>query len=146
MPSRSRIVVEPLGARELSGITGELISFPVVAHAGWLVRGKKRRLIGYGGLAWRYRDNDDPNKLWCELWFNIAEPKLMRTLTLVRWAQRMLRTARQMGDRVVFCVRVDGERPLSEKLLTIIGMTRAPDLTTFGDGVERTGEVWVWRG
>jgi hypothetical protein len=141
--SRSRIVVEPLGAAGLAAIARRKIDFPVVTYAGWLVSPRgKRKLIAYGGLAWRIADRDDPHRMWCEMWFDIADDRLIRSLTLVRWAKRMLRTARQLGEQRVFVVRE--ARPQSDKLLHLVGMTPAPDLRLFTESEEQPGEIWIW--
>jgi hypothetical protein len=137
--------------RALAAISPVPVTFPVVTYAGWLhkkPRGKRPAppptLIAYGGLAWRVRDRET-GAFWCEVWFDIAEPRLMRTLTLVRWGKRMLKVARQMGEKTVFCVRE--ARPQSDKLLRLVGFVPAPDLRTFdaADGAERPGEIWIWQ-
>lgn len=142
--SKRRLEVRPLSRLELARLLEGPVTFPVVAYAGYLhPAGRSRRapkLIGYGGLAWRTAD-EVTGALRCELWFEVADLALVQPLVLVHWARRMLRTARQMGDAFVFCVRAD--RPHSERLLTLVGMRRS-DLRVSGDGAERPGEIWLW--
>lgn len=137
-----------MSARQLGDIRGNPVDYPVIAYAGYYQpKGINRRpvLIAYGGLAWRVGDRKT-GEPWCEIWFDIARPRLMRSRTLVRWARRMLRTAQQMGDRTVFCVR-DGGRHQSDKLLALVGMKPAPGLRIFeaDGGTEKPGEIWLWQ-
>lgn len=124
---------------ELHAAKGQALDFPVIAYGCY--RGK--RLVAYGGLAWRYTDRVTGHA-WCELWLEVKRPKMLPPVALVRAARRMLKKARQLGEPIVFCVRE--ERPGSEKLLKLAGLTIDPGLRTFGDnGAERSGEIFTWR-
>lgn len=126
-------------------IFGRPLTFPVIAHAIYVRRGKRKPiLVGFGGLCWRFRDAG-ASRNRCDIWFDIEQPDLLNPVTLVRWARRMLRTAVQVGETSVYCIRDD--EPNSAKLLELVGLERmAVDVTiTFEDGSKRTGEIWRWQ-
>lgn len=128
-----------MSTAEVVAAKGAPIAFPLIAHGCY--RGK--RLVAYGGLCWRHTDKDT-GAAWCELWLEVKRVKMLPPVALVRAARRMLRKARQLGEPIVFCVRE--QRPGSEKLLTLAGLTIAPHLQTFGDdGSPRPGEIWTWK-
>lgn len=141
-------VVE-LSARQLEVFTGERITYPVVAYAAVITRGRRPPiLVCIGGLAWRFIEVG-ATRPRCEIFVNVERPDLLSTLTarraLVRWARRMLRTAAQLGEPAVFCIRDD--EPNSAKLLSLVGLERlAGDVSiAFVDGTERPGEIWKWQ-
>jgi len=129
------------------------VPFPVVAYAGMIVdRGTKRRpkpplLICYGGLCWRFR-NVGADRERCDIWLDVVDAKLLKSATaalgLVRWARRMLRTAAQLGEPAVYCIRDD--LPGSARLLSIVGLDRVAEGVPFylEDGTERTGDAYRW--
>lgn len=140
----------PLGGRDLDAFYGRRVSFPVIAHAG-IIRQKGNKppiVVAVAGLAWRFYNSEEDAMLGrrrrCDIFLAVLKPKLVNPLLLVRWGKRMLRTAQQVGETSVFCIRDD--EPNSEKLLTLVGLERqAGDVTiTFDDGASRTGEVWRW--
>lgn len=98
----------PLSAAELNAIYVEPVNYPVIGWAG--VRDKE--VVAIGGLAWRFGR--------CELWFDVIEPGKVPTISVVRWARRMVEQARQLGEKDVFCLRDD--HPRSAKLLSAVGM------------------------
>lgn len=117
------------------------MTFPIIAYAGYLHRRRGApKLIGYGGLCWRFR-NPGAAAERCDIWFDTVEHRLIRPLTLVRWARRMIKVAEQLGDREVYCVRDD--EPNSAKLLELAGLRLAENVEiSFEDGSRRSGEVW----
>lgn len=129
------------------------MTFPVIAHAAIVVgRGTKARpkpplLVAYGGLCWRFI-NDGEKRARCDIWLDVVDAKRLKSATaalgLVRWARRMLRTAAQLGEPAVYCIRDD--HPNSAKLLSLAGLERlAGDVSiVFDDGTQRTGEVYRW--
>lgn len=126
-------------------MSGRTIDFPILTYAGLYFGPNKAepRLIAYGGLCWRFIA-EGSNRPRCDIWFDVRDKRLIRPLTLVRWARRMLRVAVQMGETAVFCIR-DAE-PNSAKLLTLAGLRLAEDVSiSFDDGTVRPGEVWQWR-
>ncbi len=134
---------------EISALTGRSITWPMITYAGlYYPRRGKPRLVAYGGLAWRFAKLDGSPR--CDIWLDVVDRKLMgrlnRGLTLVRWAKKMLRVARQLGDREVFCIRDD--EPNSAKLLRLAGLVLMDGAATltFEDGSHRTQEVWRWQG
>lgn len=143
-----KIEIVELSARQLEVFAGERVTYPVIAHAGVVLRGRRLPvLVCFGGLAWRFIA-EGATRPRCEIWVNVERPDLLSTLsarrTLVRWAQRMLRTAAQLGEPAVFCIRDD--EPNSAKLLTLAGLKRlAGDVSiTYADGTARSGEMWQW--
>lgn len=82
--------------------------FPVVVYGG--VEGDQ--VLAAGGLLWRDQK--------CCAWVDVFADMAPRTITLVRWAKRMLRMAGQIGETEVYIVR-DETKPNSEKLLRLIG-------------------------
>jgi hypothetical protein len=134
----------PLAARDLIAIHGRPLDFPVIAYAAWAPRGRRKPvLVGYGGLCWRFPSPDPESaRRRCDIWLELERPDLINPLALVRWARRMLRTAAQVGETSVYCIRDD--EPNSAKLLALAGLERMDgdvDIT-FDNGSKRTGEVW----
>lgn len=135
----------PLGAADITALTGRRIDFPLLSYAGLWHKGKKPPIVvAYGGLCWRFTAPEG-NRARCDIWVDVLAPELVPPLTLVRWGQRMLRQAAQLGESAVYCIR--DEHPNSEKLLRLAGLTRLADGVPiiFEDGDTRTGEVWEWR-
>lgn len=127
-------------------LAGRPVDFPVLTYAAtWTARRKDAvpQVVGYGGLCWRFT-NPGERRPRCDIWFDLVTPGRIPPVTLVRWARRMLRTAAQMGEPVVYCIRDD--EPNSAKLLTLAGLRLAENVTiSFADGGERPGEIWQWR-
>lgn len=144
-PSR-RVTVEPATPGQLSDFTGHLVGFPVFVRAAWLHRRRgKPKLIAFGGLAWR-RTHRDTDRTWCEIWLDVVDPRCVPALTLVRWARRMLRSAEQLGEPIVFCVRGGDDPPKSRKLLELVGMSIDPTLHIYADdGTVEPGDIFTWR-
>lgn len=137
----------PVSPADVARFTGLTIPWPIITYAGiYTPRRGKPKLIAYGGLVWRFTMPDGRPR--CDIWFDVADHKLMarlnRGLTLVRWARRMVRLARQMGEAAVFCVRDDD--PNSAKLLGLAGLELGENVTLeFEGGAKRTGEIWFAR-
>lgn len=148
MASKSKTTVEivELSAFTLAELYGRPVPFPVIGHAAILKRPRRKPIvIGYGGLCWRFYNSPDDIRRRCDIWCTILRPDLTNAHTLVRWGKRMLRTAAQVGETSVYCIR--DEEPNSRKLLQLVGLERqAGDVEiSFDDGSRRTGEVWRWQ-
>jgi len=111
------------------------IDFPTVAEAGW--RGDD--LLGLGGLSW--------TKGRCWAWYKVVdrtehEGSFVHPHHIVRAGFRMLKKARQLGEREVYAWRDDSERS-SKRLLEILGFRFLgfEDVLTTGGQVEMK-EVW----
>jgi len=139
----AKLEIDPLTLAELERITQRPVTFPIAAWGGYRTVRKKRKLVAYGGLAWRFIPPGQERPR-CDIFLDVVDGKLLSGLTLVRWAQRMLRVAVQMGEEAVYCIRDD--EPNSARLLELVGMTRIEDVAIkFDDGSKRTGEIYVWR-
>jgi len=69
-------------------------------------------ILACGGLAWMHGR--------CWVWVNVFADISGHTRLLLRWASRMMRQARQLGEKEVFVWR-DEWHPSSSKLLEIVG-------------------------
>ena len=119
----------PLSAAELNDLYVNKIAFPVIAWAGV----RDGITVAIGGLAWRFGR--------CDLWFDVLEPGKVPTISVVRWARRLIGQARQLGEKDVFCFR--DEHPRSAKLLSAVGMHMIRvDTATMDDGSSRELELW----
>lgn len=117
--------------RELRRHQG-MVDFPVRAYI--VKRGRK--IIGMGGLAWRWGR--------CDLWLDVRKREEVNSHSVVRLARRMLRIAAQLGETEVYCLRDD--HPNSAKLLRVIGMQHIGDVgVEFYDGTSAMKELWSWQ-
>lgn len=83
-------------------------SSPVVVYGGI----ENQLLHACGGMAW------DEGRCW--LWLDTFGDISDHTYLLIRWARRLLRQARQLGEKEVFVWR-DEQHASSHKLLTLLG-------------------------
>lgn len=118
-------------------VTPETISdkirFPVIAYVA--IEGESA--IASFGLAWHHER--------CWLWFGVETVKARHAVYVVRWARRMLRVARQMGEIAVYSMRSEG--PKSKQLHERLGFTLiGTEPVTFDDGRENVEEIWVHNG
>lgn len=104
------------------------VSFPVIVYGGVEDDGAVRAV---GGLAWI-----DGR---CVAWVNVFADMSSRSLTLFRWAKRVLRMAGQMGEARVFVFR-DEWQPASAKLLGMLGFEMVGVM--FTDGMEAGKEIY----
>lgn len=151
MSSRSKrtgkFAVVDLSAASLEVIAGRRVPFPVIASAAMIVDRPRNRppiLVAYGGLCWRFTNTGEERRR-CDLWLDVPQPDLLkpRSLALVHWARRMIRTAKQLGEPAIYCLRDD--EPNSTRLLELVGLERMVGDVSWivaDDGSNRTGEVW----
>lgn len=85
------------------------VSFPVVLYGG---QDETTLVHAAGGLGWV-----DGR---CIGFLNVFRDVSPKSLTLVRWAKRVLKVAKQLGETEVFIYR-DEWQPSSEKLVTMLG-------------------------
>ena len=83
-------------------------SSPVTIYGGV----EEGRVYACGGLLW------ENGRCWG--WLDVFADVGSHTRLLVSWARRILRQARQVGEKEVFVWR-DDWHPSSERLLTILG-------------------------
>lgn len=121
----------PLSAADLTALAGRAVDWPVIAWADT----RDGEVVAYGGLSWRFG--------WCDVWLTVTDRRKASARVIVMFARRMLLTAKQMGEAVVYCVRDDEAN--SAKLLTLVGMKfdRMEEMT-FEDRPPETGEIWRW--
>ncbi len=124
-----RLVIRPMTPRE---VRRHLDQFDCPLRAYVCKVGRK--IVGFGGLIWRWNR--------CDIFLDVLRPDLVPVVAMVRWARRMLRMARQMGDEAVYCLR--DEHPHSARLLRLVGMTHyAMQEITFNDGTVSVRELWI---
>jgi len=123
---RAKVEMVQLSPSDLGMLYTGKVDFPVIAYAGLQKVGRGMKFIGAGGLAW-YGGR-------CWLWLEHVDMKRTHAIVVVRWARRMIATAIQLGEKVVWARR-DPE-PHSEKLLRHLGFT-----------LELVGEEenWKWQ-
>lgn len=120
--------MKPAELRRHQGV----VDFPVRAY----IAKRGRKIIGMGGLAWRFGR--------CDLWLDVRRRELVNSHGVVRLAHRMLRIAAQLGETEVFCLRDD--HPNSAKLLRVIGMQHIGDVEVkFQDGTSAVKELYRWQ-
>ncbi len=113
----------PVDARAIATATGFDIDKPVFGLAG--VDGGE--IVGIGGLAW------GGGRCW--LFFTMLSVSPRYVFPARRGAERLLRTARQLGETQVFTTR-DDQFDTSSKLLKAIGFS----CVAMADG----REVWLY--
>lgn len=94
-----------------------------------LVDGKRKRILGMGGLYWR--------EGLCWLWLGSVVMEKTSAIKIVRSARNMLAKAEQLGETRVLAAR--DPHPFSAKLLLLLGFTKLPDNPAFGGT-----EIWEW--
>lgn len=107
------------------------VDFPVIVYGGYEDDGTVRVV---GGLSWI-----DGR---CVAWVEVFSDMSRKSLTLCRWAKRMLRMARQMGEAEVYVFR-DEWQPASAKLIGMLGFEMVGVMVT--DGMEAGKEIFVCR-
>lgn len=85
------------------------VNFPVSLYGGYDADGV---IHAAGGLGWV----DGKCVGFIDVFSDLSE----KSVTLVRWAQRVLKIARQLGETEVLIYR-DAWQPQSEKLLRLLG-------------------------
>lgn len=113
----------------IAGEVGREIPFPVAAYVA--VEGDM--VAASFGLAWHH------DRCW--LWFGDAPVERRYAVYVVKWGQRMLRLAAQMGETEVYSMRVEG--PKSKRLHERLGFQFVgSEPISFDDGRETTEEIW----
>ncbi len=109
------------------------IDFPVRAY----IAKRGRKIIGMGGLAWRFGR--------CDIWLDVRRRDLVNAHSVVRLARRMLRIAAQLGETEVFCLRDD--HPNSVRLLRVTGAQLIGDVevTFHGEDAPVVKELYRWQ-
>lgn len=109
------------------------VRLPLIAYVGT----DGDEVLGAGGLVW--------NVGMCWLWLEVADINNTRPNHIVRWARRLLRTATQMGESAVYCMRGVGE-PHSARLLKLLGFEcLGEEAVARVDGSIGIEEVWRWQ-
>lgn len=108
-------------------VSGE-VDFPVSLYGGYDADGV---IHATGGLCWV-----DGRCIGFLDVFRDVSPK---TLTLVRWARRVLRIAKQLGETEVLIYR-DAWQPKSERLVTLLGFDLVGIIA--GDTAESCVEIY----
>ena len=101
--------------------------FPVVLYGAH----DAGRLYCSGGLAWV----DGRCFGMIDVWQDFSA----KSLTLIRWAKRVLRIARQLGETEVFIYR--DEHPQSERLIKMLGFELVGVVA--GDDVKACKEIYA---
>jgi hypothetical protein len=113
----------------IAGAAGREIPFPVVAY----VAVDEGEVVAAFGLAWHHER--------CWLWFGDAPVARRYAIYVIRWGQRMIRLAGQMGETEVYSMRVEG--PKSKRLHERLGFQLVgSEPIAFDDGRETTEEIW----
>lgn len=107
------------------------VSFPVSLYGAFDSDGV---VHATGGLSWV-----DGR---CIAFLDVFRDVSPRSLTLVRWARRVLRIAKQLGETEVLIYR-DAWQPKSERLVTLLGFEMVGVIA--GDTAESCVEIYSCR-
>jgi hypothetical protein len=106
-------------------------SFPVSLYGGYDADGV---VHACGGLAWV-----DGR---CIAFVDVFRPMSRRSVTLVRWARRVLRVAKQLGETEVLIYR-DAWQPKSHRLVSMLGFELVGVIA--GETAESGVEIYACR-
>lgn len=129
------ISVEPMPRAELVATAPAPITYPMLGYAGR----RDGKVIAYGGLMWRWER--------CDMWLEVLDPDTASASAwdVVHWGRNMIKTAVQMGETEVYCLR-DAHEPNSARLLAAVGFKPyALQKVEYLDGTSATKELWQWR-
>lgn len=112
---------------------GQDVDFPVICY----VATQNDQVVAAGGLSWQHG--------LCWIWLGMVQPDMrIHAIRIVRWAKRMLKTARQYGEAEVYCFRDDHLN--SKRLLELVGFEfMATEPVIFTDGSAGEKEIWKWQ-